>query len=96
MLERPASAALADTAEVPDLLAVYPNPTNSVWQFSVPGSKAPLSVAISDASGRRTYEQYIGGSQHFEVNARVFLPGMYLAVIRFADGSIKRYKIIRQ
>lgn len=72
-----ASAGIAETTA--DLFALYPNPTDGIFQLKVKESMKNVQVMIRDLSGKILLEQPVAGNQTIDLTA--FNSGMYLVTL---------------
>jgi len=66
--------ALQDVAVPAQAIRIWPNPSEGVWRFTLPGQEIPVRAEIADLSGRVLYSRIINGNS---VSAPSLPPGIY-------------------
>lgn len=78
-----------EVKEMKQIAAVFPSPSNGL--FSVTAEKELKTIQVYDANGVLVIETH---SDQFNLTGQP--DGVYMAVIRYADGSVVREKIIKR
>ena len=76
---------------------VYPNPTKGNVNIITTGSLAkPISLRITDMSGRIMTTKQITFSGLYNINIGNYAPGIYLLDAQLPDGSKQQFKLIKE
>lgn len=87
----------ATTADVADFannnLVVYPNPSNTVWNFSA-GTLIIDNVEVIDVTGKVVYSSTFGATE-VTIDATTFAPGVYFTKV-YSGAAVKTIKVVKK
>jgi hypothetical protein len=91
---------LAGPSAITDLptsesLTVYPNPTNSVLNISLPPNAATGQIILYDISGREIISERAGNNTLQTLDISDLAPGVYLLTYETTSGKFSQ-KIVKQ
>lgn len=75
-------------------IALFPNPNNGSFQFSVISGEEDIRFKVTDTQGKLVHAETVMQNPQQTVNINRLSEGMYFLIVRAADGSQKMKKFI--
>ena len=74
-------------------LEVYPNPSTTMLNFSIPMAVNQSSIALTDLSGKVVYQESIGMTQNHQIDVTHLAKGMYILSVK-ADTFYYTHQVV--